>query len=355
MIPVDMSNYLEEKLSDDAVIRTRIADLSIGQSVADDPRVSVIIPAYGVAPYVRETLESVFAQTFGPFEVIVINDGSPDSDELERQVEPFRDRIVYGRQENLGASQARNSAICLSRAPIVAFLDGDDIWEPNFLESQIAFMESNKLDMVYCDAHLFGQELFEGDLFSRTSPSSGAVTTESLISATCNVITSGTVLRRSALEKTNLFDVELPRMQDFDLWYRVAKHGFRIGYQTLPLVRYRVRLDSLSGSPVDRCLRNIKGLNVIHEKYGLNESETRAFDRTMHIYTAEYELEMGKYSLTRGDYHEALEHVRSANRHFRRFKLIMLIALLRISPSIALRLFQRLRPAEYSFIAAEKS
>lgn len=336
------------------MIRERISDFRSGSLVPENPRVSVVIPAYGIAPYVRETLESVFAQTFESFEVIVINDGSPDSDELERELEPFRERIVYGRQENLGASRARNSAICLSRAPIIAFLDGDDIWEPEFLASQVAYMESHKLDMVYCDAHLFGQDLFEGDLFSRTSPSRGAVTTESLISATCNVITSGTVLRRAALDKTNLFDVSLTRMQDFDLWYRVAKHGFRVGYQTLPLVRYRVRLDSLSGSSVERCTRNIRGLEVIREKYGLTESEARVFDRTMHIYVAEYELEQGKYSLTRGNYQEALEHVQSANRHFRRFKLIILIALIKISPSLALRLFQRFRPAEYSFIAAEK-
>ncbi len=74
-------------------------------------RVSVIIPAYNVAPYIAQTLNSVFAQTKSAFEVIVVNDGSPDTAELEEVLRPFRDRIVYLKQENRGLSGARNTGI----------------------------------------------------------------------------------------------------------------------------------------------------------------------------------------------------------------------------------------------------
>ena len=75
------------------------------------PLVSVIIPAYQIAPYIAETLGSVFAQTLTDFEVIVVNDGSPDTDELERELAPYRDRICYVRQENRGAGAARNRGV----------------------------------------------------------------------------------------------------------------------------------------------------------------------------------------------------------------------------------------------------
>src|SRR4051812_16439591 len=73
------------------------------------PAVSVVVPAYNIAPYITETLDSVFAQTFTNFEVIVVNDGSPDTHDFERALGPYLDRITYLTQENGGASVARNT------------------------------------------------------------------------------------------------------------------------------------------------------------------------------------------------------------------------------------------------------
>ena len=70
------------------------------------------MPAYNVAPYIGETLESVFAQTFTDYEIIIVNDGSPDTEDLERALEPFRDRVRYFKQENLGAGAARQRKRC---------------------------------------------------------------------------------------------------------------------------------------------------------------------------------------------------------------------------------------------------
>lgn len=350
-----MNVYLEEKFSDCEQIKRRIKNLRIGRQSVETPKVSVIIPAFDIAPFVRETLDSVFAQTYNNFEVIVVNDGSSDSEELNEALAPYFERIVYADQENLGASRARNTAICLAKGEYLAFLDGDDIWLPDFLLSQVEFLEKNNLDMVYCDAELFGAALFEGERYTRTSPSRGKVTTESLISAECNVITSGTIMKKAWVERLNLFDTELPRMQDFDLWYRLAKRGAAIGYQSDVLVKYRVRADSLSGTNVERSYRNIRALNVIHEKYGLTESERAVWDAQMRVYEAEYELEQGKFSLTKGDFPEARAHIAKANKYFRKPKLFLLGALLKISPELTLRLFKKFRAAEYSFIAPPKS
>src|SRR5438132_9051132 len=98
------------------------------------PIVSVIIPAYNVAPFIGETLTTVFAQSFNDYEVIVINDGSPDTEELERALQPFIDRINYIKQENRGASAARNAGLRAARGEFVAFLDADDLWLSNYLD-----------------------------------------------------------------------------------------------------------------------------------------------------------------------------------------------------------------------------
>src|SRR5437763_483641 len=87
------------------------------------PQVSIIIPAYNVAPYIAETLDSVFAQTYMNYEVIVVNDGSPDTEDFERALEPYLDRITYLKQENAGVSVARNAGLLAARGEFVAFLD----------------------------------------------------------------------------------------------------------------------------------------------------------------------------------------------------------------------------------------
>lgn len=350
-----MSDYREEKFADCSQICQRLKNLRVGRQCVKTPRISVIIPAYNIAPFVEETLNSVFAQTYNNFEVILINDGSKDTADLEVALAPFFDRIVYAEQENLGASQARNAAICLAKGEYLAFLDGDDIWLPDFLLSQIEFLEKNDFDMVYCDALLFGERFIEGQRYTQNSPSRGAVSTLSLISADCNVITSGTILKKRWVERFDLFDTTLTQMQDFDLWYRVAKYGAKIGYQTAALVKYRVRANSLSGSNVERSYRNIRALNVIREKYGLTQDERKVWDKQMLIYEAEYELEQGKFNLTCGRFDEATAHITRANRYFRKPKLFLLTALLKISPQLTLRLFKKFRPAEYSFIAPQKS
>ena len=101
------------------------------------PRVSIIIPAYNVASYIGETLASVFAQTFTNYEVIVINDGSPDTEELERALEPYFNRISYLKQENLGAGAARNVGLRAAKGEFIAFLDADDLYHPERIKKAV--------------------------------------------------------------------------------------------------------------------------------------------------------------------------------------------------------------------------
>ena len=105
-------------------------------------RVSVIIPLYNKAPYVRRALASVVAQTFTDFEVVVVDDGSTDSG--AREVESFTDsrvRLIY--QANAGPGAARNRGIAEARGQLLAFLDADDEWLPGYLEEAVRLLDLN--------------------------------------------------------------------------------------------------------------------------------------------------------------------------------------------------------------------
>ncbi len=118
--------------------------------------VSVIIPAYNAADFISAALDSIFAQTFNDYEVIVINDGSPDTTLLEQALAPYLARIIYLKQENRGAAAARNAGLRIARGRFVAFLDADDFWLPEYLASQINFLDTSNVDLVYADAELIG-------------------------------------------------------------------------------------------------------------------------------------------------------------------------------------------------------
>lgn len=346
---------MQEKLADCPQIKQRLVETRIGMAVAPAaPQVSVIIPAYNIAAFIAESLDSVFAQTFKNYEVILVNDGSTDTEHLKAALAPYAEKITYAEQRNLGASQARNAAICLARGELLAFLDGDDKWSPDFLESQVNFLEKGDYQMVYCDALLFGEPLFAGKTFMEDAPSDGAVTAESLMSAECNVITSGTVLKRALLEKSELFDTDLPRMQDFDLWFRLARNGARIGYQKIVLINYRVRMNSLSGKNIDRAERNVHSLEVIRKKHQFDASEQAVWERQMNLYQADLKLEKAKLCLVQGDFARAQKHFSAANEFYRKPKISLINLLMNISPRLTRRLYKTLRPAEFAFISPDK-
>jgi glycosyltransferase involved in cell wall biosynthesis len=145
---------------------------------AQPVEVSVIIPAYNAAEYIGETLDSVFAQTFTSYEVIVINDGSPDTEALEKVLKRYPANLRYLKQENQGAAAARNAGLRAAAGEFVAFLDADDIWFPHFLERQMALLKSANADFVYADARMTGDSPLAGRTFMELQPSRGDVTPE---------------------------------------------------------------------------------------------------------------------------------------------------------------------------------
>jgi glycosyltransferase involved in cell wall biosynthesis len=302
------------------------------------PLVSVIIPVYNTAAYIGEALASVFAQSFKDLEVIVVNDGSPDRERLELALSPYMSRIVYLDQENRGPSAARNLAILRAQGDLLAFLDSDDTWLPEYLSEQIKFLQANpSLDMVYCDELLVGFRDPSIKTFMQVCPSTGPVTFESILLERTQVATSATLVRRQNVIAAGLFDERFRCAEDHDLWLRIAHRGGKVAYHRKALVRRLVRSDSL-GSPAGSLIAGeIEVLKKLRQQLALTPEASSLLSEKLRQAEALYCTLQGKTSLLAGNWLEAYTLFSKANRSSSSWKLRIVLASLRIAPRMTVR------------------
>jgi hypothetical protein len=229
----------------------------VGEGVSD-PLVSVVITAYQVAPYLPETLDSVLTQTHARREIIVVDDGS--ADDLEESVARFEGAITLLRQENAGLGAARNRGLRAISGDYVAFLDADDLWEPNALACQLEVARRHpEVGLVVCDGREFGRptdgdRLLHGPLRAQVDAApSGVLVFDAypplLQHPTINC-PAQTLFRRSVIDRLGPVATDRNTAPDYDYHLRAAQH-FRVAMHDAQLVRYRYRADSMSG-PADR-------------------------------------------------------------------------------------------------------
>ncbi len=321
-----------------------MADLA----VIATPDVSVIIPAFNSAPFIADTLESAFAQTFTSYEVIVVNDGSPDTPALEAALAPFWDRITYLRQPNSGPSGARNLAIRMARGAYVALLDSDDVWMPEYLAEQMQLLRTQPtIDLIYSDAVIVGGPL-DGRRLMDVTPSHPEVTTDRLIAEECTVLTSCTVARRSVLVDAGLFDERFRRSEDAHLWLRVSLAGGRIAWHPSVLVRHRRRPGSLSNDTPAMVRAYIDVLEDLDSRLSFSDGQRTLIGRQIARRRALVALDEGKQAFVAGRYSEAadaLARARScepARTQQWRFGLLQLGV--RVAPRLLHRAYDFLRP-----------
>ena len=227
--------------------------------MSENQMVTVVCPAYNCARFIKPALESVFAQSYRPIEVIVVDDGSTDSTpELLKSY----GEVCYLRQANRGPSAARNSGIRAARGAYVAFLDLDDLWTSEKLSDQVAVLEAyQNAGLCFADMRMFSsngcEELtmfqkyrFTTEYFGHESVVDRAVA--KLV--TMNFIpTSSVVARKTALTQAGGFDEQFRKSEDWDLWLRMALHQ-PITYSPKVLILKRVHEVNVS--------RDSEGMNV---------------------------------------------------------------------------------------------
>ncbi len=199
------------------------------------PTVSVIIPAYNQAHYLRDAVYSVLNGSYPDFEIAIINDGS--TDDTQQVAESIPDpRVRYIYQENRGLAGARNTGIRNTTGKYIAYLDSDDLFTPEKLEILTTKLNSEpRLGMAAGQNILIGDDGVElGEIFDTPLPEDGG---QLLLG---NPITVGSVLlHREWQEKAGFFDEKLRSYEDWDMWLRLAKLGCNMGWVSKPVYYYR--------------------------------------------------------------------------------------------------------------------
>ncbi len=209
------------------------------QSSDNEPLFSVLIPAYKVEAYIAQTLRSVYCQTVQDFEIVVVNDGSPDGtlQVLQEQTDP-RLRIVN--QENGGECVARNRAVAEARGRYLAFLDSDDAWLPDHLERALRFFEQNPNYAWYATRYTRVKEISDSDFRATGCAEGGYYAVNWFLEGDRITSSSSTVIKRSALPDDELFPPGVKMFGDGIGWCRFALMHPMLGTLDCSTALYRI-------------------------------------------------------------------------------------------------------------------
>jgi len=272
----------------------------------NSPLVSVVIPTYNCARYLPDAVASVWAQTRDAFEIIVIDDGSTDKTKVA--LKPFMDKIFYiDFVNNKGLPFARNTGIQQSQGEYVAFLDADDIWLPEKLQTSLDYFERYpEIGMVY-SKHINIDEkgCIRAGKIKRSLPSGNIF--QKLYSEENFVICSSVVVRKEVFYTAGTFDTGLINCQDWDLWLRIAYY-YKVAGINKALTKYRHSSKSLSKNRTNVLKYQKVVLEKIYRQF--KDGKTGISDKLYKKRLASHYAKVGRYYLRIGE-------KRLANENFR--------------------------------------
>jgi glycosyltransferase involved in cell wall biosynthesis len=322
----------------------------------ENPKISVVIPTYNRAAKVRPTIESVLAQTFLDLEVIVVDDGSSD-DTGKVLAEVFGDRIRYYAQTNQGVSIARNRGIAEARGEWIAFLDSDDLWEPNKLELQLKALEefSAHCSACYTDVRLLNHpetrtlfQMADGVCPHRETVGVNTNVLDVLVrpgGGGMVVCISSLVARADAVRRVGGFDPTLGFYADSEFMFRLALlTGFCFVNQVL------VRFDRSpaetrhvgASKEWDRLEFMLQESRVRLEKFMRIDKDLPAGVRKLiREHLGSVHSGLANCHLEAGEYEKARESLSLAVHLHLTFNIVVKWLLSWVSPQLALRTVQR--------------
>lgn len=273
--------------------------------------VSVIIPTYNSEEYLRESIESIFNQTFKDYEIILVDDGSTDN--TREIVKQFYPSVKYIYQDQGGAARARNTGIRAARGEFIAFLDADDIWLPTKLEKQVEhFRQHTDVGFIFTEHSQFNEN---GIIRSFVGKRDRLVKGEILenIFLYSGVATPTVIVRKKVFEQVGLFDEDLIAAEDDNMWLRIA-YKFGIDFIDEPLVMVRINDRSITSDPMNI----IKGVGthlfVLERKYPelakrlgtlINKKRSSLFRSLGYYYFSRNE-----FKRSRAEFRKSLQHWR---------------------------------------------
>ncbi len=270
--------------------------------------VSVIIPTFNRIEYLGEALESALRQTRPPEEIIVVDDGSTDG--TREMMESRFPSVRYIQQGNAGPAAARNRGMREAGCDWIAFLDSDDLWPPEKLESQSEFI-ARKPGIEFT----FGTQVNMKDGVRETDPEilnwrvyrqlragGGAVQDFFLLLLACNPVpTSSVLFRKSCLDRVGFLDETRVRSEDYDFWFRFASHC-RVGFQDAILAIKRSHESNLINDYMKLWTAH---LSVLRDLPGKNATLHLRSNRAWRRAVAETVYRLGSFELSRGKSRES--------------------------------------------------
>jgi glycosyltransferase involved in cell wall biosynthesis len=225
------------------------------------PVVSIIIPTHNHAALIGEALNSVFAQTYRDYEIIVVDDDSTDDTASVLQPLIKKGLIRYIHQQKQGVSAARNRGITEAHGQYIAFLDSDDLFEPEKLEVQVKYLQDHsEIGLVHSGFTKFdnsGRDLGYRDL----SWFSGNIYPQMLLYWTTLMAVDAVIIPKKVLDDVGYFNTTLTMGEDLDLYRRIARK-YLFGYINRSLARIRVHAGNTSGDK----LKATRGLSMYLEQ-----------------------------------------------------------------------------------------
>jgi glycosyltransferase involved in cell wall biosynthesis len=272
-------------------------------------KVSVVIPAYnGTSRYLREAIRSVLAQSFTDHEIIVVDDAS--TDRTDALVQSFPQVRYVRHASNAGQAAARNTGAQLAQGPFLAFLDQDDLWEPEFLEQTLAILEpAAEAALVHCDGYQVNErnEILEYDAAMKHHAS-----ITQLLRGGHDAATSGSLFRKRWFDAVGGYDANLSIWEDIDLAIRLYQPQ-RFIHLAQPM--YRHRLYGHNASRDIPSLRALEGRRRFLDKHAAacppGTPEGHALSNDWAIYFSD----LGKHHLRARARQEARRAFRSSLQH----------------------------------------
>lgn len=274
------------------------------------PLVSVIMPVYNGAKYLGAAIDSVLAQTFKDFEVIIVNDGSDDGGETAAVISSYGDRIISLHQPNGGVSSALNYGISIMKGDYFVWLSHDDMLLPDYLEKQIAFVSANNVDnntVVSCQVSLIdagGRHLYRPHK-PMLGKMNGAEVYNYLLSGG-NICYCTMLIPKVCIDKVPPFDSSFKYVQDKKFWKSLAKSGVNFWFYESKLCLLRTYKGQLSEKlkPIykkEMYAYLLPDINEIRQNYNASLVES------MMLYASKRKLDMVKNEMrnilkSHGDY-----------------------------------------------------
>jgi glycosyltransferase involved in cell wall biosynthesis len=244
------------------------------------PLITVLLPAYNAEKYIGEAIQSVLAQSFTEFELLIVNDGS--TDDTEKIIRSFSDpRIVLINQDNKGISAALNNGLSFAKADYIARFDADDICFPERLEKQYNFLiENPQYCIVGCDADYY--DMNDNYVFTCYSPGHTNEEIQQIKMNICPFIHSGVLYKKKEILDAGGYTIHAHSFEDHFLWTKILKEGKAYNLNEV-LLKVKLHPGSISIDEKWRSKRFCELKNAVLQKGVITEKEGKEFFRMLKL------------------------------------------------------------------------